>query len=46
MPNFYTQYLLSYNIQLTMKLLNLNLKTVLTALTWKTDDYLKTAKSW
>ena len=23
MPNFYVQYLLSYNIQLTMKLLNL-----------------------
>ena len=26
MPNFYVQYLLSYNIKLTMKLLNLNLK--------------------
>ena len=24
MPNFYVQYLLSYNVQLTIKLLNLN----------------------
>ena len=44
MSNFYVQYLLSYNIQLTMKL-EFELKTVLTSLTWKTGDYFKTAKS-